>query len=449
MSILSISMETQHHPATDNPFSTLGRSIIIYAIVLLTTWGCQPGQPPSVPTPPVQTMSADGAWCWFQDPRAVYIGGEHNLTIAGWMTSEGALQVGTLDHNRGDTASITMKANWDINDHNTSSMLVLPDNRLAVFYARHNKQGLFVRKSTEPASIQAWEEEVAVSMEDRITYSHPVYLASEGRYFVFWRGPSWKPTLSTSTDLTTWTDSAILLQEEGKEDENVRPYLKVATDNDNTIHFAFTNGHPRNEPTNSIYYLQYRDGMFFNIKGDQVGSLNQLPVSITPDLLVYDGSKTDVRAWLWDIAEDAEGYPVVVYTRLPSEMDHRYHYARWNGSEWFDKEMTDAGPWFPQTPAGEDEREVHYSGGIALDHNNPSRVYLSSRRGTQFEIERWQTEDGGMSWDVSEITSGSNSLNVRPVVPRGYRGDQDLVLWMEGSYTHYTDYQTRIKLYQE
>ena len=111
-----------------------------------------------------------------------------------------------------------------------------------------------------------------------------------------------------------------------------------------------------------------------------------------------------------------------------------------------DTEFTPGGSWFPQTPAGQTEPEPHYSGGMAIDHANPSAVYISRPIDDVFEIEKWSTPDKGTTWRPQPVTVRSDAPNVRPVVPRGYRGPQDHVLWMRGGYTHYTNYRTGIEI---
>lgn len=391
----------------------------------------------------------DGAWCWFQDPRAVYINGEHERTYAQWMTRDGRLQVGSFDHRSGEILIHTLKSDWDADDHNVGSFLVLADNRLMVFYARHNRTGLFCKTSRFPEDISQWEDEITVSNTDRITYSHPAYLSDEGNFYVFWRGPSWKPTFATSKDGKNWSNPQILVQESGREATAIRPYLKVVSDGKSAIHFAFTDGHPRNEPHNSVYYLKYEDSEFFSANGERIGRMDQLPVSHASADLVYDGKKTGIRAWVWDIALDDDGNPVIAYTRLPAETDHRYAYARWTGASWRDAEITPGGKWFPETPAGKDEFESHYSGGISLKQSDPSTAYVSLMRNGQFEIEKWTTPDQGRSWRHRAITKKSTRLNVRPVFPHGYNGEKDQLLWMTGPYIHYTDYGTGIRLFAE
>jgi hypothetical protein len=187
---------------------------------------------------------------------------------------------------------------------------------------------------------------------------------------------------------------------------------------------------------------------FYRADGSRFTGLDAIPFDPFEADVVYDARETQVRAWVWDVAADERGFPVIVYTRLPSERDHRYHYARWNGSRWLDHEMVSAGKWFPQTPEGEEEREVHYSGGIVLDHGHPSVVYLSRPVDGVFEIEKWITGDLGETWKTIPITKGSDNDNVRPfVVLNSSPEHPPNLLWMNNQrYVHYTDYQTSIKM---
>jgi hypothetical protein len=390
-------------------------------------------------------ITPDGAWCWFQDPRAVYVEGARARTYAQWMTRDGALQVGAFDHATGAIEIETLKQSWGADDHNVGAFVVLPDKRLMAFYARHNRRGLFCRATLHPEDITAWEDEAVVSDTDRITYAHPVYLRAEKRFYVFWRGPTWKPTFATSADGKHWSAPRILIQDSGREDRAIRPYTKITSDGEAAIHIAFTDGHPRDEPQNSIYYLRYEGGRFYRANGTLVGRSDDLPVQHRDSDVVYDGRLTGVRAWVWDIAVDEEGRPAIAYTRLPAESDHRYHYARWNGDAWQDVEVTPGGGWFPQTAEGEQEREPHYSGGMALDHADPSTLYVSRPVNGEFEIERWHTSDGGESWTSEPVTRDSVQPQVRPVVPRGGDG----VMWMSGLYEHYTRYRTGIMFARE
>lgn len=402
-----------------------------------------PGQPDIVSN--TQTIiSPSGAFCWFQDPRAIYVEGKFRRTYVGWISSQGKLEVGYYDHDTNEIGSKIIKEFLDVDDHNVSSFLVLPDLRLMIFYARHNKENLYARQTLKPEDITDWGDEIIVTRMDKVTYSHPVYLVDEKCFYVFWRGNTWKPTFATSKDGLNWSEPKVLFQDRGKEAENIRPYLKVVSDGKRTIHFTFTDGHPRNEPLNSVYYACYKEGKFKRADGTLIGSMNSLPILHSDCDKVYDATRTGARAWVWDIALDKKGEPVIVYTQLPEEDKHFYHYVLWNGKQWVDHEITFAGPWFPETPKDKKEPEPHYSAGICINHANSNEVYLSRKRDTTFEIERWVTHDAGKSWSHTPVTQNSTVINVRPIVPWGYNKEKGHILWMRGHYTHYTQFQTSI-----
>jgi hypothetical protein len=54
-----------------------------------------------------------------------------------------------------------------------------------------------------------------------------------------------------------------------------------------------------------------------------------------------------------------------------------------------------------------DPAEPNYSGGITLDHENPSMVYLARQVGGVFEVELWRTADGGVTWTRRPVTGSS------------------------------------------
>ena len=399
-------------------------------------------------------FSGDGAWCWFADPRALNRDGK---TFAGWVTTHGSIQVGALDNKAGDIQATTLHPFYQRDDHNNPALLFLPDGRLMAFYSKHGGPVMNARVTVRPGDVSEWSAERTIDFApaDRkpknITYPNPVMLSREtNAIYLFWRGDNWKPTFSKSTDGgVTWQAQKEIVRRSGADSDN-RPYVKIASDGESRIHLLFTDGHPRNEASNSVYYACYHDGAFFKADGTRIAGVDDLPFTPAQADCIYDATKTGVRAWVWDLALDKSGNPVVAYTRLPAETDHRYHYARWDGKAWRDREITAAGKWFPETGRGRTEAEPHYSGGIALDHGDPSVVYLSRQVTNVFEIEKWTTADGGATWRSEAVTAGSKFNNVRPFVVRGHDEKSPAVLWMNnrGGYTHYTNYRTSIKMDQ-
>lgn len=437
------------------PVRALARAVLWLSVSLLVLplGGCDREEARPRPAEEFAEVAVDGAWCWFGDPRGVRFEGVHDRVYTGWVDSEGSIVVSSLDLDTGDRVQHTVEPEFNRDDHANPSLMVLPDGTLVVFYTSHGadvSDAMYYRVSQRPEDVAAWAavREVGSNTEGPRghTYPNPVRLSEEaGRIYLFWRGGNFKPSFSFTDDLLTWSPARTLIQSD--EATAVRPYMKIASNGRDAIDFAFTDGHPRDEAQNSIYYMRYRAGEFTRADGSVVGSMVDLPLIHENTDLVYDGRSTGVRAWIWDVAADGEGNPVIVYSRLPEESDHRYHYARWNGAEWLDHEITPAGGWFPRTPMDVVEPEPHYSGGIVLDHDDPSVVYLSRPVSGAFEIERWWTTDGGATWDSRAVTAGSANDNVRPFVIRNHDGATPTVLWMENRhYRHYLDYDTAIRM---
>jgi hypothetical protein len=397
-------------------------------------------------------FSDDGGWCWFSDPRAVMRDGK---TYTGWVTENGSIQTAVLDHRSGRITTVNLHSQYERDDHDAPSFLFLPDGQLMAFYSKHGGPDMNARVTMRPGDFNDWQLERILDISaiprprKTITYSNPVLLSKEtNAIYLFWRGDTWKPTFSKSMDGgRTWTPGHIVTARPGAGNDN-RPYVKVASNGRDRIHIVFTDGHPRNEARNSIYYACYHDGAFFKADGTRIAGMDQLPFSPEQADCLYDAKKSGIRAWVYDIAADKHNRPVIVYTRLPEETDHRYHYARWTGKQWLDKELCAGGRWFPQTRPGAVESEPHYSSGLALDPADPSVVYLSRPVDGVREIEKWVTRDGGATWKSSAITAHSKFDNVRPVVVRNAAPNGPTLLWLNlsGRYRHYTDYRTSVKM---
>ncbi|MCK4966716.1 BNR-4 repeat-containing protein [bacterium] len=388
-------------------------------------------------------------WCWFADPRAVYHEGKHKRTYTGWVNRAGDIQVGSYDHDTRIITTVTLKDSLESDDHANPAILIRNDRRLMVFYSAHGGEYMYYRISENPEDISSWDDERVVGSNTwrakSCTYPNPIQLSKENNViYLFWRGENWKPCFARSKDGINWDSFKILI--EGSGAVPYVPYLKFDSDGVEKIHFAFTDGHPEIEKRSSIYYACYHNGKFYKANGSEIKDMKDLPINPSEADKVYDANISGVRSWIWDIAIDNSGNPVIVYTYLPEETDHQYRYARWNGRKWEDYEITKAGSWFPQTQKGQQEPDPYYSGGIILDHNNPSVVYLSKEINGIFEIEKWMTPDGGAAWTSEKITSGSKKNNVRPIVPRGYKKGEVGLIWMYGDYIEYTEYYTALKM---
>jgi hypothetical protein len=324
---------------------------------------------------------------------------------------------------------------WIHDDHASPSILVERNQRLTVFWSGHNGHVLDYRTSARPAEISTWGPvhhlRARLVGDLGFTYPNPILLPAEhDELYLFWRGASWGEDFITRTANGEWGKARPLITVPG-----TRPYVKVAGDGRNEIAIAFTNGHPRHGLT-SIYYVAYRSGSIWTAGGRRIGPIDSGPIALDKADLVYDGSAAAASSWVWDVAFDPRGHPVIVYATFPSQANHAYWYARWDGRRWVSHFLTFAGPSIsPRTI------ETDYSGGIALDHADPAILYLSRRVGRWFRIERWVTPDGGYRWQRAVVVADAGDA-VRPVVPRG--GGPIQLVWMSGRYGAYIRYRTSI-----
>jgi hypothetical protein len=401
-----------------------------------------------------KSLADDGSWCWFSDPRAIYFEGKYKRTYAGWINSSGDVIVGYYDHDTKEIQSKTLVENYEKDDHDNPALLIIPDGRMMVFFTRHggpNPTLLFTMKYAE--DIMEWDKqelflndmETYNGFGNTNTYVNPVLLTGENnRIYLFWRGVDNKPNYSISDDLgKTWSKSRIFVLPE-RIYAMRRPYMKVESNGKNKIVFAFTDGHPRNENENSIYFMYYERGSFYNVEGEKIGEPGMVPVNPREASVVYDATVTKQKSWIWDVALDENENPVLVYVRFPDDKNHIYSYARWDGKKWNTRDLINSGAWFPSDTI----RELNYSGGLVLDHENPDILYLSVNRGSGFEIEKWTTTKGVSKWKAEAITRNSGKDNVRPFAVRNATGKNPLqLLWMQNNYyVHYTDFNTSVKM---
>jgi len=437
---------------------------IIYFVALLLILNCNQQKKidtvKNTPDSQIKNFTTSGAWCWFADPRAVHYSGQYDRTYATWVNNQGAIQIGFYDHDSNAIKIETLHEKLQKDDHANPALYINDRGVISVFYSRHcGVKGIFRMEATSPEQITQWKERDTLQLNPKkivkkyqdsylksYTYPNPVHLEEENRMYLFWRGAGVKPNFSSKSDTgTTWQEGQIFIKPAGSRQ---RPYMKVASKGKSKIHFAFTNGHPRQIKTNSIYYAVYSDSAFYKSNGNKICNLSQIPFKPESADLVYNAEKTGEKAWVWDIAVTDNDQPVIVYSRFPDDSNHVYYYARRTNEGWQNHKLVNSGKWFPETPAGKEEPEPNYSAGVVLDHDNPNIVYLSNNRRGTFEIEKWETRDKGQSWQVTQITKNSKHDNVRPVAIRNAeKGIKPQVLWMNNiSYIGYTNYKTQIKM---
>jgi hypothetical protein len=416
------------------------------------------------------SLVSDGAWTWFNDPRAVF----HNGALYfGCVRSDGASTLNVLDLQSGATRTLWTSTWSQFDDHDNAGLLPLQDGRLLALYARHGSANTFSYRfslTSTPTTPGLWgAEQTSPNTGAGLTYCNPYQLVGEsGKVYDFCRDLNFNPTVLTSADNgNTWSAPSLFIK---TGTGGTRPYVKYCSDYNGRVEVLYTDGHPR-DVANSLYHTYYLGGNLYQTDGTFLKSFAAIPLlhdSGERGTVIYQYSDAETadfndhiptgRAWCWEIVYQTNGWPACVFSVQrdfvtgPGWTDDRiyYYYARWTGTNWQKRFIAQAGrPLY--------ESEDDYAGGIALDPDNANVVYLSSDAAnpfdvttitnvplaSHFELYKGVTTDGGLSFSWTAVTTNSTVDNLRPYVPRKRQGIPAL-LWFRGNYVSYTSFTTAL-----
>lgn len=416
---------------------------------------------PTVPANLV-TFNDNAAWSWFEGERVIVDRTNNTILLStvadaagpGGSARDGNVEVVSYNYITAAKSRFVLSAGLEADDHNSAALYRRPDGRYVASYARHNSDNFTRwRVSTNPGSIANWDAEQTLNNGVGTTYSNILNMSNEnggtGRLYNFTRSVGFDPNILLSRDNgSNWTYGGRLFNGPG------RPYVNYAGNGVDRIWLIATDQHPRNF-NNSIYAGYIQNGQLFRSDGS-VADANILDATagLPATLTTIFAGNADNIAWTTNIRLDATGKPCLVFTtrlgtkKLPGQdgMDHRFHYARFDGNVWQVNPLACAGSELYRA-------EADYTGLAALDPHNLNSLYISTnvnpltnaplisatdgRR--HWEIFHGTTTDGGRTWKWEAVTANSTVDNIRPVMPVWEEGISAL-LWLRGTYTTYTNY---------
>lgn len=413
-------------------------------------------------------VADEGAWCWFADPRAIHyksVDGNIDAAYVGYIDVHGAIKASQIDFNRNGEVvqqDVLIRSRFQPDDHNNPTFLVLPDERIMIFYARHTDEARFYyRVSTKKGDITALGDEHEIIVENNTTYPSPFILSDDPDHiYLCWRGINWHPTIAKlslpdeNDEVNIEWGPYQLVQSTG-----ARPYAKYHSNGKDKIYMAYTTGHPDNEWPNWLYFNvidikpeKSPDGsvatnpQLLDLENNVLSTISNGPFNVskttsyksTYPATILD-SPTDSRDWVWQIATDSEDNPVVAMVRISNDKNsHQYYYARWNGANWKLTHLANGGGRFHSS-----NTEYCYSGGMALDESNINDIYLSiptlseSVNSKVYEIWKYTIDDNGKVVAKEQVTKNSRKNNVRPFVLPGSDNSKLRLCWMHGDYYYW------------
>ena len=392
-------------------------------------------------------VTAEGAWCWFADPRALHYEnkkGTINRTYIGYIDVHGNIKAMQYDFKKKRQDEVLIRSYFQPDDHNNPTFLVLPDERIMIFYSRHTDEPCFYyRISRTPGDITTLGDEKVIKTKDNTTYPSPFILSDDPEHiYLCWRGIGWHPTvarlsLPDQDDQVNWGPYQIV------KSTGARPYAKYMSNGKDKIYFAYTTGHPDNEEPNFLYfnYIDIRSLQLKDVRGNILSAIadGTFKVNKTTDYVRrYPSTLVDhssARDWVWQVASDENNHPVIAMVRISSDKNsHDYYYAKWNGHEWKMTFLANAGGHFHQTP----NLEKCYSAGMAIDPSNTNHVYCSlpveGKQGKVYEIIKFVLNEDGEIASTEAVTKDSQYNNVRPYIIPGSEDSPLRLTWMFGNY---------------
>lgn len=408
-----------------------------------------------------QNIVADeGAWCWFADPRATHYeneAGTINATYIGYIDVHGNVKATQYDWLKGRKTDVLIRSYFQPDDHNNPTFIVLPDERVMIFYTRHTDEPcIWYRVSTQPGDITSLGDEKRLATSANTTYPSPFIMSDDPDHiYLCWRGINWHPTIARLTMPDANGDCQFdfgpkqIVQSTG-----ARPYAKYQSNGKDKIYVSYTTGHPDNEMPNWLYFnvIDINNG-----NGPILRDLNGKQLSVIQNG-VFNVSKTDsyansypativdktanIRNWVWQITLDKDENPVIAYPHIDNaKTTHVYWYARWTGSEWRNTWVQYGGHAFHQNW---NSTELCYSGGQAIDPENINDLYLSipTKNGVYdkdgvYEIWKYTINDNGEVTGSEQITKNSAKNNIRPYIIPGSKDSPMRLVWMNGDYYYW------------
>lgn len=450
-------------------------------------------------------FNPNGAWCWYQDERAI-VDTQRGTLVIGSIANFAGLGgndpgpdglVQATHFNLAD-GSRTIHTLNDIetgpggDDHNVPGLLKKEDGNIIAFYAAHNHRNGHPHKDdvsyTRSYDVYTgtWGTETEyhwwpVIPDDApgsggTTYANVFQLAAEdpdgdghGRIYNIARTQQSPHIMYSDDNGTTWEYGGQLTQQAADKPTGsnyVNGYYKYASNGTDRIDMIATEYHPRNFNT-SIYHAYISNGKLYDSQGKEIDddifdaatSFAAANVVTSTDhftQIFQAGTTENSRAWNTDLQSYADGVITALFKARAGAYvdgdhtigreDHRVWFARFDPQtqQWTSHEIGKAGANLFGT------FESDYTGLGALDPSDPDVVYISTeinpitdKSTDHHEIYKGVTADGGASWTWTAITENSSYDNLRPIVPAWDDGHTAL-LWYRGQVNSARNFDTAI-----
>ncbi|MCX7726370.1 MAG: BNR-4 repeat-containing protein [Chitinispirillaceae bacterium] len=400
----------------------------------------------------------DGAWCWFQDERAV-VDTAKNKLIVGVANMQSGVDLALFNIGTKKVESTKRFGGLKYSDdHNAPAVLIAPNGNYIAMWAHHYDEYNHHYSIYKEGSGWSGEKKfdwtrIPGGTDYTIAYSNLYYLSVEKRIYCFSRANHKAPNFIYSMDNgESWKYGGQLTT--NSSNSYNKGYYKYWGNGMDRIDMVFTEEHPR-DTTTSIYHGYIQGGKTYNTEGkvadENIFDTLDIPTFESFTKVFAHGTKVNGtemgRCWQHDIVRYDDGTIAILFKARANNSinDHRNFYARYDGKEWKVTYLGKAGG-----PMYADEED--YVGLGALNPDDPTRIYLSTaynpgndtaKPASKREIWRGITTDKGATWKWEKVTSNSTRDNFRPIVPK-WKPGKEVLLWFRGTYTSAQNFSTEV-----
>jgi hypothetical protein len=425
-------------------------------------------------------INDNGAWCWFQDERALVDPATQTLVVGSIAVAEGPggegragnVELTVVDLGSHSAQVVVLHEGFEADDHDVPALWHRADGRWLAVYTKHKTDDLLRWRISEPADPTRWGPERVFDWAPYtggrgVTYAN--VHALDGRLYCFSRAVNDDPcALVSDDDGETWAYAGKIFTR--PKVGYVNGYTRYSA-TDGRIDLITTDHHPR-DYDNSIYHGYFADGVLHRSDGSAVNRSLFDPAADAPSqveltTVLAAGEELDgvvlTHAWTSDVRRAADGTiaatltaraddrpgPDEEFARLRPVADHRFVYARKEpGRDWARHPLGKAGP-------GLLPHEQDYTGLATIDPYDVDSVFVSTPfdprsgdRTPHHEIYAGRTADGGATWAWTPVTENSDADNLRPIVAPG-DPDRVALLWFRGEMTASQHYRCEVVLRDE
>ncbi|MEJ2628911.1 MAG: hypothetical protein P8078_10185, partial [bacterium] len=298
---------------------------IIYAMeIIVLSYIVAFGQSEDIVQGNLIQFNDNGAWCWYQDERAIVdtvrgkliLGSDASGSGTGGYSRNGNIE-GTIYDLATGSRERTIFWTTGCDDHNVPAFLIRPDGKYITMYAEHydrynSHYRIYDGNNWGAEQLFDWMT-IPGGTDYTIAYSNLYYLSDEGYMYNFARANHRCPNFIYSTDMgDTWLFGG-QLSTNNTQSYN-KGYYKYWSNGVDRIDFILTEEHPRDGLT-SMYHGYIQDGKTYDTYGTVVDNntfdASNIPTFLDFTLIFADNTMIDGNAmrkiWNADLMRYEDG----------------------------------------------------------------------------------------------------------------------------------------------